>query len=70
MAGFSRAAELTLLPCNVPPAMRVVVYSDGSFSSTVVLDTVVDRSETVVLSGFQVAVTFQQIVGGIGIGVR
>lgn len=67
--GISRAAELTLLPCHEPPAVRVVAHSDESFSSPVELDTIVDRSETVLLAGFEIAVDFQQTATGIGIGL-
>ena len=65
--GFVTAANLTLLPCNQPPAVRVTATNP---SGGVVLDRVISRSETFSLpQGTTLRVTLNQLTNAIGFGV-
>lgn len=64
---FVSAANLTLLPCNQPPAVRLTVYNP---SGGVVLDRVISQSETLSLpQGTTLSVTLNQLTNAIGFGV-
>ena len=64
---FVSAANLTLLPCNQPPAVRLTAYNP---SGGVVLDRVISQSETLSLpQGATLSVTLNQLTNAIGFGV-
>ena len=64
---FVSAANLTLLPCNQPPAVRLTTYNP---SGGVVLDRVISQSETLSLQqGTTLSVTLNQLTNAIGFGV-
>ena len=64
---FVTAANLTLLPCNQPPAVRVTATNP---SGGVVLDRVISQSGTFSLpQGTTLRVTLNQLTNAIGFGV-
>ena len=63
---YTYAVEFILLPCNEPPAVRVVVRS-GSPTGAIQLNTVLDRSQTLSLGAVDIVITWQQTTRGVGV---